>query len=92
MDHNYDFELPLSRRDYSALMDIRGLASGAHMMVMCAVMKDDGTWILQGSDADFDELLNDLNDEIDAGLAPKKNLPALRRIRDSVTPQDDDGL
>ena len=71
---------------------IRGLASGAHMMVMCADMKDDGTWILQGSDADFDELLNDLNDEIDAGLAPKKNLPALRRIRDSVTPQDDDGL
>ena len=42
MDKKYDFELPLSRRDYSALMDIRGLASGAHMMVMCADMKDDG--------------------------------------------------
>lgn len=92
MSKEFDFELPLTRREYSALMDIRGLAAGAHMMVMCAVMKDDGSWVLQGSDADFDELLTDVSDEIDAGLAPQKNLPALRRIRDYVTPTDDDGI
>lgn len=91
MSRDYDFEVRLTRREYSALMDIRGLAHGAHMMVMTADVQEGGDWILRGSHDDFDALLQDLDMEIEECIAPKKNLPALRRIRKYITPKEDDG-
>lgn len=90
MSQKYDFEIKVTRREYSALMDIRGLEPPAHSMVMCAALQDNGEWILQGSHDDFDALLRDVNMEIDEQVAPKKNMPSLRRIRDYITPSDDD--
>lgn len=91
MPKAYDFEIRVSRKEYSALMDIRGLQAGAHSMVMCADSQQNGDWILRGSDDDFDELLSDLDEEIGEGLAPKKNVSALQRVREAITPEDDDG-
>lgn len=91
MAKEYDFELVLSDREYSAIMDIRGMPDGAHMMRMCASLHQDG-WILRGSHEDFDGLLQVVDEEIEERLAPKKNLPALRRVRDYITPtEDEDG-
>ena len=70
-------------------MDIRGLKMSAHDMVMCAQRHDNGGSTLQGSHEAFDALLTNLDEEIDLGLAPKKNLPALRRIREYITPDYD---
>jgi len=88
MAAKYDFEIDLSEKEYSALMDIRGLKSDAHMMVMCAGTLANGGWRLQGSHDAFDDLLSDIWVEIEEGLAPKKNLPALRRIAKYITPED----
>lgn len=60
-------------------------------MVMCASPREDDDWILQGSHDDFDALLRDLDEEIEYGLSPKKNMPALRRVRKYITPEGDDG-
>ena len=86
MGDKYDFEVRLSRKEHSALMHIRGLEENAHLLRMCAERHENGDSTLQGSHEDFDALLRDLNVEIDVGLAPKKNLPALRRIREYITP------
>ena len=90
MAGKYDFEVRLSAREYSALMDIRGLEEEAHMMCMCAKSDESSRWTLQGSHTAFDALLRDLDMEIEERMAPTKNLPALRRIRDYITPQEDD--
>ena len=89
MADKYDFEVRLSPREYSALMDIRGLDEEAHTMRMCAKSDENGHWTLQGSHAAFDVLLSDLDMEIEERMAPTKNLPALRRIRDYITPLED---
>jgi hypothetical protein len=86
-----DFEVRLTRKEYSALMDIRGCDERAHTMIMCAKLHEDGDWMLQGPHEAFDALLVNLHEEIGLGLAPKKNLPALRRIREYITPDYDDG-
>ena len=91
MAKEYDFELVLSNREYSAIMDIRGMPDGAHTMRMCASLHQNG-WILRGSHDDYDGLLQVVDEEIEEGLAPKKNMAALRRVRDSITPtEDEDG-
>lgn len=90
MSQKYDFEIRLTRREYLALMDIRGLEPEAHAMVMCASLQKHGDWILQGSHDAFDALLRDLDMEIEEQVAPKKNIPALQRIRESITPDDDE--
>ncbi len=86
MEKEQDFELKLSDREYSALMDIRGFPQGAHYLLMCASRDNKGNWILQGEDDAFDELLDTVNEEIEYRIAPKKNLPALRRISQYLTP------
>jgi hypothetical protein len=91
MAKEYDFELVLNNREYASIMDIRGMPDGAHTMRMCAKIHEDG-WILRGSHDDFDGLLQVVDEEIEEGLAPKKNLPALRRVRNYITPTEDNGL
>lgn len=90
MAKKYDFEVHLTRREYSALMDIRGLEPDAHSMVMCASLQDSGGWLLQGSEKAYDALLRDLDMEIEEEIGVKKNLPTLRRIRKYITPEGDD--
>ncbi|MDQ3232478.1 MAG: hypothetical protein M3Q07_11705 [Pseudobdellovibrionaceae bacterium] len=90
MEREYDFEVRLTSKEYSALMDIRGLAQGAHFMVMCADRLPDDGWLLKGSHADFDALTSDLWEELDYNMAPKKNRAALRRIIDYITPEEDE--
>ena len=86
MEKEHDFELKLSDREYSALMDIRGFPQGAHYLLMCADRDSKGNWKLKGEDEAFDEMLATVNEEIDYQVAPKKNIPALRRISKYLTP------
>jgi len=90
MTRTYDFEVSLSQKEYSVLMDIRGLESKAHFLVMTAKLQEGKRYLLQGSHEDFDSLLRDVEMEIDEELAPKKNFPALLRIRKYITPTDED--
>ena len=90
MTRTYDFELSLSQREYSVLTDIRGLESNAHSLVMTAELQKGSQYLLQGSHEDFDSLLHDVEIEIEKELAPKKNLPALQRIRKYITPSDEE--
>jgi hypothetical protein len=90
MSDKYDFEVRLTRKEYSALTDIRGLDDGPHSMRMCAEHHENGDATIQGSHDDFDALLRNLDEEIEEGFAPKKNPPALRRIREYITPQEGD--
>jgi hypothetical protein len=90
MTRTYDFELSLSRKEYFVLMDIRGLESNAHSLVMTAELQEGSRYLLRGSNEDFDSLLRDVEMEIDEELASKKNFPALLRIRKYITPTDED--
>ena len=90
MTRTYDFEVSLSQKEYSVLMDIRGLESNAHSLVMLAKLQEGKRYLLRGSHEEFDSLLRDLEMEIEVELSPKKNLPALRRIREYITPSDEE--
>ena len=90
MTRTYDFELSLSNKEYSVLMDIRGLESNAHSLVMTAEIQKGSRYFLRGFHEDFDSLLRDVEMEIDEELAPKKNFPALLRIRKYITPTEED--
>lgn len=89
MGQSYDFEVRITSKEYSALMDIRGLHQDAHMMVMKADLQANGDWILQGSHEIFDVLIQNLREDLDEGMAPKKNRPALMRIIKYITPLGD---
>lgn len=91
MGQKYDFELRITRKEYFALMNICGLAPDAHTLVMTASRQENGDVVLQGSHDDFDALLHDLEEEICYELSPKKNMAALQRICEYITPADDDG-
>lgn len=77
------FALFVTRSQYSALDDIRGLAASAHTMFMCADRTPEG-WILKGSAKAFDELLSDLHMEVDERMCPKKNLSKLVQIINKI--------
>ena len=64
MATEYDCELIMSNREYSAIMDIRGMPDGAHMRRICAEIKEDG-WIRRGSYDDCDGLLQVVDEEIE---------------------------
>lgn len=92
IDTNEEKEVfPISKSEYSALMDVRGLASGAHLMVMCAKgPNENGHYILKGTSDAFDELTSDLSDEIYYELSPKARIKCLARLYDRLTPAEDD--
>ena len=77
--NNKESQLVVSNREYSALDAIRGMNEKAHYLVMTANNKD-SQWILEGPEEAFDALLEEINMEIEEGLAPRKNLPALERL------------
>jgi hypothetical protein len=76
----------VTSKEYDALMDIRGLAQGAHYLVMCAKLQTNGSWILEGSEEEFNQLSSDLSDEIYHRLSPATRLRHLAKLYDRLNP------
>jgi hypothetical protein len=81
--------LLISRHEYDALMDIRGLESSAHLLVMLARPDASGQMVLEGPSPAFGALQNDLSDEIYHELSPPSRLKQLRRLYDRLAPDHD---
>ena len=75
----------VSRQEFSALMDIRGLPADAHSMVMTACRAPDGKVLLTGERSAFQELLSTAIEEIEEGLATRKNQEFLAELCCRIT-------
>ena len=82
-------KLSITRAEYDALNEIRGLAEAAHYMVILAKQSSNGRFILEGSSEAFDALTSDLSDEIYHELSPKTRLRHLRKLYDRLSPDND---
>ncbi len=81
---------PITDKEYSALINIRGLKEKAHYLVWCAEEKKNGSYELRGSSDAFDELTSDVGDEISYELSPKYRLKQLEKLYRRLTPDDDE--
>ena len=79
-------EIQLSNSEYGALMDIKGPPENVHSMIMTAGVSNK-TWTLDGDEADFDDLLNLISEEIGEDFCPKKNVRPLLRVCKKVDPE-----
>lgn len=77
--------LTVSKAEYAALDEIRGLDVLAHSMVMCA-KPDNDNWILRGTSSAFEALASDLFDEIYEELSPPSRRKHLRKLYRRLAP------
>jgi hypothetical protein len=81
---------PTTDKEYSALINIRGLKEKAHYMVWGAKEMKGGGHLLRGSSEAFDELIFDVNDEINYELSPTYRLKQLEKLYRRLAPDDDE--
>lgn len=81
--------LSITSKEYSALINIRGLKEKAHFLVMGASQTNNGRYTLEGSAEAFDELTSDLSDEIFYDLSPSRRITHLRKLYDRLSPEGD---
>jgi hypothetical protein len=82
-------KLSISRGEYNALDEIRGLEATAYSMVVLAQQDSNGRYILEGAPSAFDALQSDLADEIYHELSPPTRLRQLRKLYDRLSPDND---
>lgn len=80
------YSVSLTKAQYNALADIRGLDADAHSLVMCASLAPDG-WTLKGTQRDFEKLATNLNEEVGEQLCPQKNIRKLIQIINIIEEQ-----
>lgn len=78
----------ITKSQYRALEDIRGLEQSAHFMVMCAREAPKG-YVLEGDQDTFDHLVSDLSDEIFYKMSPPSRLKHLRSLMYQLEPDSD---
>lgn len=81
----------LTPKEYTALMDIRGLPENVHFMVCCSEMKN-GRQALDGDPKTFQDLLGVISEEIAEELCPRRNVSALVNICKKVDPESLDWI
>ena len=81
--------LSITKQEYNALNEIRGLSSEAFYMVISAQSTKNGRYVLEGSSEVFDSLASDLSDEIFYELCPKSHLKHLARLYRRLSPDSD---
>jgi hypothetical protein len=86
MSETDQVRLSISKAEYYALSDLRGLEQSVQYMVIQAEKSATGRYILEGSEATFDSLQSDLSDEIFYELSPKTRLMQLRRLYRRLSP------
>lgn len=76
----------LTKVQYRAINDLRGLPEGAHMMVMCSESTATGG-VLEGSKEDFDELVSFVGESLADGLVAAGDVRALRSACVKIDPK-----
>ena len=79
-------KIKITKAQYSALNDIRGLQQDAHYMVILAKEDPSGDYILEGTEKTFDGLVSDLYDEVEFEMQPKSKLKYLRQLIGEIHP------
>ncbi len=83
-----NLRIEITKLQYSALNDIRGLQQGAHYMVILANETDKG-YVLEGTEKTFDHLVRDLYDEVEFEMQPRSALKHLRSLIYKIQPDGD---
>jgi len=79
----------ISKAGMQALNQIRGLHEKAQYLLICGERRDaNGNFYLEGTEEEFDELSDDLTEEIMYGLSPKSRLPTLRAAHRRMDPEN----
>ena len=78
--------LNVTHAQYSALMDIYGPPANVHDMIMLSKPKGK-SWILEGDEDVFDDLLSLISEEIGEGMCTKTNAKHLIGICKKVDPE-----
>lgn len=81
-------KLKVTKGQYLALNNIRGLQQGAHHMVMCMRETSEGIFLV-GTEDQYDQLLSDLYDEVGYEMQGESNLNHLRKLIEKIEPKDD---
>jgi len=78
----------ITKSQYDALIDIRGLQQDAYYMVIAAKKVTRG-YVIEGSSEVFDHLARDLSDEVHYDLSPQYRLKHLRTLLSRLQPDSD---
>ena len=81
-------KLLITKSQYNALEDIRGVEQSVHFMVMTAKETPKGH-VLSGDSETFDHLQSDLSDEIFYKMSPPSRLKHLRSLMYQLEPGSD---
>ena len=81
-------EVEISKAQYDALNNIRGLQQDAHYMVILARASDKG-YLLAGTEETFDHLVRDLYDEVEFEMQPASRLKHIRTLICKIQPDGD---
>lgn len=81
-------KLKITKGQYHALNNIRGLKESAHYMVMCTRVTEGGIYLV-GTEDQYDDLLSDLYDEVGYEMQAESNLRHLRKLIEKLEPADD---
>jgi hypothetical protein len=76
--------IQLSSKQYSAVLNIRGMPEEAHSMVMCSTFIDDSTIILDGEEDAFQELGSTISEELDYEMCKKSDQTHLFRVAEKI--------
>jgi hypothetical protein len=82
-------KIKITKAQYSALNDIRGLEQDVHYMVVLAKEDPSGGYVLEGTEKTFDSLVSDLYDEVEYEMQPKSKLKHLRELICEIHPDGD---
>ncbi len=78
-------KVTLTKAQYRAVNALRGLPQGAHMMIMCSSATETGG-VLEGSKADFEELVSFIGEELAEGMLSAASGRALGSLCIQIDP------
>jgi len=84
-------KISLTKIQYWALMNIYGPPTNVHLMIMTA-KSNDGKYLIEGDDEDFEDLLSLISEEIGEGLCSRKDATTLLGICKKVDPSSLDWI
>jgi hypothetical protein len=76
--------IQLSSKQYSAIVNIRGLPEAAHSMVMCSTFIDDSTVLIDGEEDAFQELGSTISEELDYDMCKKSDQTHLFKVSEKI--------
>jgi hypothetical protein len=82
-------KLLITKSQWSALNEVRGLHQDAFHMVITAKEYQNG-YVLEGTPEAFSHLRSDISDEVYHELSPKSRLRYLRTLMNRLEPEGDD--